>query len=148
MLLSDQGEPITCSKCGSKNVIRSGMSRDKQRYHCKDCRSYFVPKSFADVKEAMSRHKAAMLLYLAGAQNNELQELFGRSYPKVKSWIEPIKAAVESDEGLQDARRIKNTRIRLIKSPKDIPAKPKKQWVILELDDDLFDGNSILMSED
>ena len=32
---------INCTKCNSYNYIKKGLQNKKQRFYCKDCKSYF-----------------------------------------------------------------------------------------------------------
>jgi len=145
MILNEQGDAILCHKCTSSNIIRSGMSRDKQRYQCKDCRSFFIPKIFKSERSKLARQKAAMLVYLAGANNNDMQELFGVSYPTIKTWIEPLQRAFAKNEDLNEIRRMKETTLKIVRPLDKIPA--GKKWLMIELDEDLFNGKSVKLSE-
>ena len=146
MILDETNKPITCSHCESGNVVRAGKSRNKQRYFCKDCGTYFVNKTLGKSKEAVSKEKVAMLLYLSGAQIKDLEQLFGVSYPTIVKWIKPAQIVVELNSELKNTLKARKKAVTSISTVKDIPSKPKKHWLILELDEDFFRGKSIILS--
>ena len=145
MILNEQNKPIPCNKCGCTDIIRSGMSRDKQRYQCKSCRSFFVPVSLEKPKQTLEKQRAAILMFLAGAQVKDLEEIFGVSYPTISKWIEPAHRVIEENDDLRHTRKSRRTTLTRIGSPKEIPAKPRKKWLIIELEGDHFEGESITL---
>ena len=147
MILDAQKKPIHCTKCDSQDIIRSGMSRDKQRYQCKNCNSFFVPKSLVKQRQSLTKQKAAMLMYLAGAQVKDMGKVFGVSYPTISKWIEPIQRIIDKNPDLKEVRRLGNAALRPVRSPRDVPVKPHKNWLLIELDDDHFDARSILLAD-
>ena len=95
-------EPIVtlpdCPKCGSVNIKKSGVRRNKsgeiQRYECKDCgKIYSVNVGFEKMKHNPKAVTAAMQLYFSGESLRNTQEslqLIGVfiSHTTINNWIE------------------------------------------------------------
>jgi transposase-like protein len=61
-------EGVICPSCGSKSVVKNGkdtVHKDKQHYHCKDCKKYFddlTDTLFSDSQQPL--HHWITVLYL------------------------------------------------------------------------------------
>lgn len=132
---NDAGETIFCPECGSDNMIRAGVFRSKQRYRCKECGKYFTPKATTKTLPQLTEQKAAQLLYMAGLHNEEIQKLFGVSYPKVTNWIWQLQDIVAADEGMQKIRRPKDLTIETIPAGVNLKPTKGKTGIFIELDE-------------
>ena len=77
-----------CKRCNSRDAVKRGFVRHKQRYQCKECGYHFVSgdgrvKADLPVKKAL-----AVILYSLGkASFGMLGKLFGRSRSLTYRWI-------------------------------------------------------------
>ena len=75
---------MNCPKCQSKNYIKNGFAKDRQRYLCKDCNyNYTVPQR-GKPKEIK---KMALLLYLEGLGFRSIERLLKVSHVSVMNWV-------------------------------------------------------------
>ena len=148
MIKDEHGDIITCTKCGSDNIIRSGMVGPKQRYQCKACYSFFVAKPRAAVRAALTKQKAAILMYLAGALVKDLESVFDVSHTTISKWIAPAQEMLEKNPELKEIRRLKEFSLTASRSNKNRTLDPKKVWLTLELDDDHYGKKSLLLREE
>lgn len=78
---------LTCKKCGSKNYVKNGKVRGKQRYLCKDCNYNFV-EGDSRAKVSPFGRALALLLYGTGsASYGFIAKLFNVSRTAVLHWI-------------------------------------------------------------
>lgn len=78
---------ITCKECGSKDYVKSGTVRGKQRYKCKSCGLHFV-QGDQRVKVSSAGKALAILLYGSGkASYGFIARLFGVSRTAVLKWV-------------------------------------------------------------
>lgn len=79
-------ESKSCPKCESEQVVKSGVVKGRQRYHCKDC-GYF----FTVLKEGKSIDPyyviKALQLYIEGVSLREIERLIGVSHVSVMNWV-------------------------------------------------------------
>jgi transposase len=77
-----------CKNCKSKNVVKSGKIRGKQRYKCKTCGYYFVIGD-ERTSEKISALKALCVVFysLGKASYNMLGKIFNRDRPLIYRWI-------------------------------------------------------------
>jgi transposase len=82
---------LRCKRCGSKEHVKNGLMRNKQRYGCKACG--------LNVTDTPTRGKplalkaAAVLLYVSGLSMNRTAKLLGVSTPTIQAWLEQFAAA-------------------------------------------------------
>ena len=84
---------MECSRCKSKNIIKSGTVRDKQRFKCKDCNYYFTINQ-KKIPENIQR--LAIHLYLEGFSYRAISNIVGVSDVSIASWIKPIKSDLDN----------------------------------------------------
>lgn len=97
---------ITCKKCGSKDYVKSGTVRGKQRYKCKSCGLHFV-EGDQRVKVSSAGKALAMLLYGSGkASYGFIARLFGVSRPAVLKWVRKFAAELPEPEIPADIERV------------------------------------------
>ncbi|WP_107039709.1 IS1/IS1595 family N-terminal zinc-binding domain-containing protein [Brumimicrobium mesophilum] len=75
-----------CPQCQSKNVVKSGVINEKQRYKCKDCGYHFtVNKTGKQID--MYYVTKALQLYLEGLTYREIERIIGVSHVSVMNWV-------------------------------------------------------------
>jgi transposase len=79
---------VHCKRCDSKDAVKHGVVRGKQRYSCKKCGYNFVSGD-QRIKESVAVKKAlAVILYSLGkASFGMLGKLFGHSRALIYRWI-------------------------------------------------------------
>ena len=77
---------IACPKCKNKNIIKSGIVKDRQRFRCKSC-NYF----FTVLKEGKNIDPyyviKALQLYIEGVTYREIERILGISHVSVINWV-------------------------------------------------------------
>lgn len=148
MRLDENGDAIICPRCDGDEVVRSGRIGGKQRYQCKGCSFHFIPTAARRMSsKEVEQQRAAILMYLSGAQQAEIQVLFGRSYPVIKRWLEPVKEMLEGNERLNSARRPRTVNVATIKSMRELPKQSGKRWLVIEMDEDFFNGRTVAVTK-
>jgi transposase len=79
---------IMCKHCGTRNAVKHGQARGKQRYRCKRCHRHFV-EGDERVKASLGVKKAlAVVLYsLSKTSFGMLGKIFGVSRSLTYRWI-------------------------------------------------------------
>ena len=75
-----------CPKCDSKNIAKSGIVKDKQRYQCKECKYYFTVHKIGKSIDSYYVIKA-LQLYIEGVSYREIERLLGISHVSVMNWV-------------------------------------------------------------
>jgi insertion element IS1 protein InsB len=82
---------IRCSKCKGKEVVKAGFAGEKQRYKCKKCCSYFVPKGSKKIhgQDYGGRGKTEVVieLYLEGMSTRGIGRFVKISHTTVIRWV-------------------------------------------------------------
>lgn len=78
--------PNSCPKCKEKNVVKSGVINNRQRFLCKDCNYNFTVKKLGKQIDDYYVTKA-LQLYLEGLSYREIERIIGVSHNTVSSWI-------------------------------------------------------------
>jgi DNA-binding transcriptional ArsR family regulator len=78
--------PNSCPKCNQKNIVKSGIIKERQRFLCKDCSYYFTVKKLGKQIDDYVVTKA-LQLYLEGLSYREIERIIGVSHNSVSSWI-------------------------------------------------------------
>lgn len=78
--------PNSCPKCANRNVVKSGIIKDRQRFLCKDCNYYFTVKKLGKQIDDYFVTKA-LQLYLEGLSYREIERIIGVSHVTISSWI-------------------------------------------------------------
>ncbi len=141
-------ERIECPKCGSGLIIRSGIMSGRQRYHCKNCSSYFFTELKGTRRDA-SQQFAAALMHLAGAPKKDIREkLNGISQVKLKEWLSKLDEYLKNESDLDAVRIPERKSVKLVRSLDKVPSALNKRWLVIELDldDEIADGKSIVIS--
>lgn len=76
----------SCPKCQQKNVVKSGIVNERQRFLCKDCHYYFTVKKLGKQIDSYFVTKA-LQLYLEGLSYREIERIIGVSHVTISSWI-------------------------------------------------------------
>lgn len=76
---------MTCKKCESHQLVKSGFVAGAQRYKCKSCGYQFVPTR---TRNRSTREKeTAVLLYVQGLSMNAIAKLFKVSSNTIMLWV-------------------------------------------------------------
>ena len=75
-----------CPKCSSTRVIKSGVIKNRQRFHCKKCSYYFTVNKLGKNIDDYYVIKA-LQLYLEGVSYREIERLLGVSHVSVMNWV-------------------------------------------------------------
>lgn len=75
-----------CPKCLQDNTVKSGIIKERQRFHCKDCNYFFTVKKLGKQIDDYFVTKA-LQLYLEGLSYREIERIIGVSHVTVSSWI-------------------------------------------------------------
>ncbi|MCI5048724.1 MAG: hypothetical protein MRY32_00110 [Rickettsiales bacterium] len=142
----DNGNPIECPACSNTDIRRSGIQGKKQRYQCKACLKYFIPKPRAAEQKKLLKHKLAIMLYSTGARMKEIEEFTGKRYPTLKSWLGPVFDFFEQDRALKEIRRKPDTDLTIMDTPPKQTDLKGKCWLIVEVEKEAFDGKSVVIS--
>ena len=78
--------PNSCPKCSQKNIVKSGIINERQRFLCKDCNYYFTVKKLGKQIDDYVVTKA-LQLYLEGLSYREIERIIGVSHNTVSAWI-------------------------------------------------------------
>ena len=78
--------PNSCPRCQQKNVVKSGIVNERQRFLCKDCHYYFTVKKLGKQIDSYFVTKA-LQLYLEGLSYREIERIIGVSHVTISSWI-------------------------------------------------------------
>ena len=78
--------PKSCPKCQQKNIVKSGIINERQRFLCKDCNYYFTVKKLGKQIDDYYVTKA-LQLYLEGLSFREIERIIGVSHVTISSWI-------------------------------------------------------------
>ena len=91
-------EILSCPKCQSDNIVKSGIIKDRQRYLCKSCNYYFTVNKLGKKIDDYYVTKA-LQLYLEGLSLREIERILGISHVTISSWIKEynIKKPPHSD---------------------------------------------------
>ena len=78
--------PNSCPKCKEKNIVKSGIINERQRFLCKNCNYYFTVKKLGKQIDDYFVTKA-LQLYLEGLSFREIERIIGVSHVTISSWI-------------------------------------------------------------
>lgn len=88
---------VECKKCKSKNTIKNGKVRKKQRYKCRSCGYNFVEGHAYYSREKTAKKAMVVILYALGKGSyNMLGKIFGVCRTTIQNWI--VEAANTLDE--------------------------------------------------
>jgi len=75
-----------CPKCGSEEIVKSGIVKDRQRFKCKNCGYYFTVQKLGKQIDNYLVIKA-LQLYIEGVSYREIERLLGISHVSVMNWV-------------------------------------------------------------
>ncbi|KYH12543.1 helix-turn-helix domain-containing protein [Neorickettsia sp. 179522] len=74
-----------CPKCDSIKFIKSGKTKEKQRYKCLGCGCQFTRNEKYGAQLRLKMH--AVQLYLSGVSMNSVAGVFSVSPPTIMRWV-------------------------------------------------------------
>ena len=75
-----------CPKCDSKNFVKSGIIKERQRFKCKSCNYYFTVQQLGKSIEGEYVIKSHQL-YLEGISFREIERILNVSHVSVMNWV-------------------------------------------------------------
>jgi transposase-like protein len=75
-----------CPRCKSIELVKSGVIRNRQRYHCKSCSYYFTVEKTGKSIDPYYVVKA-LQLYIEGISYREIERILGVSHVSVLNWV-------------------------------------------------------------
>jgi hypothetical protein len=79
-------KPESCPNCQSDKFVKSGIVKDRQRYHCKACGYNFTVSKQGKKIDDYYVNKA-LQLYLEGLTFREIERVLGVSHVSVLNWV-------------------------------------------------------------
>lgn len=77
---------MNCPKCKSKERVKDGLTKGRQRYQCKNCtRRYSVEKRSTEKSD--DKKRLALKLYLEGLGFRAIGRVLGINYVTIYYWI-------------------------------------------------------------
>ena len=77
---------LRCKRCGSREQVKNGLMRGRQRYRCRGCGLNFTDTPPRGMP--LQIKATAVLLYISGLSMNRTAKLLGVSTPSIQAWIE------------------------------------------------------------
>lgn len=77
---------ILCKKCGSKDIVKSGKIREKQRYLCKKCGYHFVEGDERSETAAGIKTLCVLLSALSKGDYQAIGRVFNRDRSQIYRW--------------------------------------------------------------
>ena len=77
-------EILSCPKCQSDSIVKSGVIKDRQRYLCKSCNYYFTVNKLGKKIDDYYVTKA-LQLYLEDLSFREIERIFGVSHVSIRN---------------------------------------------------------------
>jgi transposase-like protein len=75
-----------CNKCGSENIVKNGINgKGKQKYHCKECKSYGVLNPYRGHSEELKEQ--IMKAYFEKSSLRGLERIYKVSRITITKWI-------------------------------------------------------------
>jgi transposase-like protein len=87
-----------CPRCSHAQTTKSGVVKDRQRYHCKACQYYFTVGKLGKQIDSYYVIKA-LQLYIEGVSYREIERLLGISHVTVMNWVK--KWGIQAPEQLE-----------------------------------------------
>lgn len=75
-----------CPRCKGAELVKSGVIRNRQRYHCKSCSYYFTVEKAGKSIDPYYVVKA-LQLYIEGISCREIERILGVSHVSVLNWV-------------------------------------------------------------
>lgn len=139
-------EEIECPSCGHNGITKAGIINGTQRYKCKSCGTYFFTE-FKRKRRSAVHHKTAALMFIAGAKTKEIEQCLDASYTLVSKWTEEADTFLTKEPEIAALKVSSKKDAFTVKSLNDIPERSKKRWLVIELDEDVADGESIVITK-
>ena len=83
---------MDCPKCNSKEIVKDGIVKGKQRYFCKDCSYHYTVKQRGKPPELK---RLALQLYLEGLGFRSIERVLKVSNVSVMNWIKSFGQQLE-----------------------------------------------------
>lgn len=82
-----------CPRCDSKQCVKSGIVKQRQRFKCKKCNYYFTVDKIGKSIDPYFVTKA-LQLYIEGVSYREIERLLGISHVSVMNWVKKYKIQI------------------------------------------------------
>ena len=84
-----------CPKCCGKECTKNGIVKNKQRYRCKRCKSYYNKKG-SSISADEFRQKA-IKLYFEGNGFRRIERLIHVSHMSVINWVRQLASKIQKN---------------------------------------------------
>lgn len=81
---------ICCPKCANTKLVKSGIIKERQRFHCKSCNYFFTVNKLGKKIDDYYVTKA-LQLYLEGLSYREIERIIGVSHVSISNWVKEFK---------------------------------------------------------
>lgn len=86
---------MNCPNCKSGNVVKYGMTRQKQRYLCKQCATQFTEQSRSKSKsQFIVQKRHAFILYVLGMSYRNIAATLNTSHMSIYNWLQPYEVLI------------------------------------------------------
>ena len=87
LLYMDQN---VCPRCQGRQVVKSGVINERQRFQCKACKYFFTVNKLGKRIDSYYVVKA-LQLYMEGLSYREIERILGVSHVTVSAWVKAHK---------------------------------------------------------
>lgn len=96
---------ISCPRCKQLHVVKSGIVKDRQRYHCKECGYFFTVMKEGKQIDPYYVIKA-LQLYLEGVSYREIERILGISHVSVMNWVKKYKVTAPENNDYRPTYKV------------------------------------------
>lgn len=138
---------MQCKKCKSKNYVKAGFVREKQRYKCKKCGCHFTNTTQG---VSIEKKRLAVQLYLEGVGFRGIGRIIKVSNVAVMKWMKNLANTIENINKNENPIREPEGEIKIMELDEmwhfigKKKEKPGSGWLLIEIVKSL-DGQSVVV---
>ena len=91
--------PCPNPECSQPHVVRNGSHRGRQRYHCRNCQTYFGETQgtpMYGLKTSAAEVAQALLIVMRRGSLRAAEEITGHKYETISAWLKRAAAHAEA----------------------------------------------------
>ncbi len=91
--------PCPNPKCSQSGVVRNGSHRGRQRYQCRNCKTYFGETQatpMSGLKTPAAQVAQALLIVMRPGSLRAAEEITGQKYETISTWLKRAAAHAEA----------------------------------------------------
>jgi len=96
-----------CPKCKSDAINKSGVVKERQRYHCKQCGYHFTVEKEGKSIDPYYVIKA-LQLHIEGVTYREIERILGVSHVSVMNWVRKYKVKAPENYDYRPTYKVLN----------------------------------------